>query len=493
MGKTFYAIANLIATGPRRPAILRYALAVLLPLVALGLTLLVTDFERAPFFPIFNLAILLASMYGGTRAGLASVAVSVLLNVLAVPPVLSLSVSPDGAPVRMLVFVAVGCAVSVLIGVIAETQHKLEYERERLSVTLSSIGDGVIVTDVQARVTFLNRVAEEALGWTQQEVMGKPLKSVFRIVNETTRAAVENPVERVLAYGTIQGLANHTLLVRRDGSEIPIDDSAAPIRDTTGQVVGVVLVFRDITVRKETESALLRQEKLATVGRLASTIAHEINNPLASVTNLLYLVERSPGLPPELRQYVEMAQGELSRAAHVARQSLSFYRPLQSNGLVAVEPVVVETLKLYKGRLDAKNIATSWRIDSAAYAVTTASNLRQVLANLISNAVDAMPAGGRFELRVAAINQGNRRFTRITVADNGHGIRPEARARLFEPFFTTKTNTGTGLGLWLSRQIVESDGGRIRLRSTPGVGTVFQILIPGEAAQSATGTEPSQA
>ncbi len=487
MGKNLQAIARIVGSAPNRPAFLRYSAAVVLPVIALGLTLLVADVGHAPFFPIFNVAILLSAIYGGTRAGITTVLVSVLLNLAVLAPKFQFLASPRGSFIRLIVFVIVGIGIAVLLGIIADIQRHLDYERERIQVTLASIGDGVIVTDAEGIVTFMNPVAERATGWKLGRALGRTLTDVFHIVNETTRAEVANPVYKVLERGAIEGLANHTVLVRPDGSEIPIDDSAAPIRDNSGAIAGVVLVFRDITARREAERVLLRQEKLATVGRLASAIAHEINNPLASVTNLLFLLQTSNDLPPKLKEFVDTAQAELSRAAHVAKQSLSFYRPLQSNDLIPVMPIVLETLDLYRSRLEAKKIEVVSRIDPDAHAMTSTSNLRQVLANLVSNSLDAMPPGGRLGLRVTLVQRNGNSRTRITVADSGHGIPPQGQAKLFEPFFTTKMNTGTGLGLWLSKQIVEADGGSIRLRSAPGKGTVFQVQMPGSAAAPAAG------
>ncbi len=472
----------MVAAGAARPVIWQYGIAVLLPLIALPLTGLTFSLERSPFFPLFSLAVVLAAIYGGKNSGFSATAVSALLNVIALPPRFSLRVSDTESLVRVIVFAIVGCVVSVLIGLIGELQATLDVERERLATTLASIGDSVITTDAEGRVTFLNRVAEATSGWTAVEARGTPLEEVFCIVNERTREPVANPVQKVITTGRIAGLANHTVLIRKDKSEIPIDDSAAPIRDNQGNIAGVVLVFRDVSRERQSQAAVIRAEKLASVGRLAASIAHEINNPLEAVSNLLYLIESAPDVSAQSRNWADTAQRELSRAAHVARQTLSFARRTEKRELVPLDALVDEVLALYANRLNGKGVQVLRRYRDHAVAEVSCIDVKQVTANLIANSFDALPAGGTLHLRLTTTHWNGSPRVRLTVADKGNGIAAEHLPHVFEPFFSTKDGTGTGLGLWVIKEIVEGHKGCVHLRSRIGKGTVVTVCWPAMAA-----------
>lgn len=358
------------------------------------------------------------------------------------------------------------------------------YAREQwLNTTLRSIGDAVIACSADGTVSFMNLVAEQLTGWKEHEAKGKTLHEIFPIFNEETRGAVENPVDKVLRLGVVVGLANHTFLVARDGTEICIDDSGAPIRDSSGQMIGVVLVFRDITERRISEGALMRAEKLATAGRLAATVAHEVNNPLEGLTNLIYIARRSDELD-EIRHLLSQAEGELSRIAHITRQSLGFYRETTTPMSFQPASIVREVAEFYSAR--ATNQGVSFIVDAATNreVVGGPGELRQILSNLLLNSLDACNSGSTIRLQVRSAtdprNQSNP-GVRITVADNGSGIPPENLESIFEPFFTTKKDSGTGLGLWVSRELVQKHGGTLRVRSCTArlrSGTLFSIFLP---------------
>jgi PAS domain S-box-containing protein len=252
--------------------------------------------------------------------------------------------------------------------------------------------------------------------------------------------------------------------------------------DEAGKPVRFGGIMADVTERKELEQALIRSEKLASVGRMAATIAHEINNPLAAVMNLLYLVGSDPDLPDSARNYLFTAQQEIERAAHITKQTLGFYREATRPRRVDVRELVEGVLELYAPRLVNRAVKVERRYDESLYVYVIEGELRQVVSNLISNAIDATPElGGR--LKVHAIHttaSAMGRALRITIGDNGSGIAPEVKTRIFEPFFTTKVSVGTGLGLWVTRDIVSRNGGRIRLKSRVGKGSVFSIILPAE-------------
>lgn len=365
-----------------------------------------------------------------------------------------------------------------------EKQRILLAEQEEwLNTTLRSIGDGVIVCDPNGNVVLMNPVAEELTGWGEEEAKGRPLPEIFHIVNERTRATVENPVDKVRRTGNIVALANHTVLIRKDGSECGIDDSASPIRRIRDKIVGVVLVFRDCTERRSSEMALMRAEKLAAAGKLAASIAHEVNNPLEGLTNVLYLANESTSID-EIRQWLMQAQGEVDRLSYITRRTLGFYRENAQSAAYRPADVVEEVLSFYVPEALSKNVQLEAQIRTQQEIFGTPGELRQVLSNLIANSLDAMPHGGVVRLvvrRVTDLRDSTRSGVRITVADNGHGIPRHLLKHIFEPFFTTKQDTGTGLGLWVSKELIEKHGGSLRVHSSIAgavIGTAFSMYLP---------------
>jgi PAS domain S-box-containing protein len=374
-------------------------------------------------------------------------------------------------------------ALLVFGGLLARAMRKSEAasaavleQKEWLDTTLRSIGDAVIATDTSGRVTFLNDVATGLIGYSRREAEGRPLRRVFPIFNEITRQPTEDPVEKVIRTGTVTGLANHTVLCRRDGTEVAIDDSAAPIKNRQGELIGMVLVFRDVTKQREVEAALRNAEKLATAGRFAATIAHEINNPLEAAINSLYLLNGDCGLSGEGRVYLSLAEQELSRVAAVARQTLAFYKDTSSPAPVNVPQLLDEILAIYRRRIETRNIHVVRNYHDHSRFVGSVGEMRQVFSNLILNAIDALPIDGALTLNVSDDNHG-RRAVRIEVEDNGSGIRPDHLTKIFEPFFTTKKDVGTGLGLWSAKTLVEKHDGQLLAECSEGK-TRLIVLLP---------------
>jgi PAS domain S-box-containing protein len=361
------------------------------------------------------------------------------------------------------------------------------YTREQwLNTTLRSIGDAVIVCNPDGNIVFMNGVAEQLTGWKEAEADKLPLSEIFVIRNQRTRAVVENPVEKVRRSGTVVGLANHTILISKDQNEINIDDSAAPIQDKDKQMIGIVLVFRDVSERYSSERALMRAEKLAAAGRLAAAIAHEVNNPLEGLVNLVYLARREDDLG-KIRGHLLGADRELQRIAHITRQSLGFYRETSAASLFRPDVVIREVFDFYSFRAAQAHINLHVNLKTEQKAWGNAGELRQVISNLLANSLDACQAGDAVCVRVRAARSPRDlalEGVRISVADTGSGIASENLNRIFEPFFTTKKDTGTGLGLWVSRELIEKHGGSLDVRSaTTGrsTGTVFTMFLPGSA------------
>ncbi len=269
-----------------------------------------------------------------------------------------------------------------------------------------------------------------------------------------------------------------------DGSMHWVGARGRVIVDEAGQPERMLGVGMDITSNKLAEDALRKSEKLAAAGRLAATIAHEINNPLEAVTNLLYILRLNDHWDDNARTYVAQAEHELARIAHVTRQTLGFYRDATSPHVMDLSKIVEEALALYLPRIQSKNIRLSREYDDTVKVTGLPGEIRQVVSNLVANAIDALPATGALRIRVRhckELNNSHRPGGRIVIADTGSGITPGHRKKLFEPFYTTKQDVGTGLGLWVSREIVQKHGGKITLRSSVAPehsGTVFSIFLP---------------
>jgi len=325
-------------------------------------------------------------------------------------------------------------------------------------------------------------LAEEALNpaeiaaWAA-EIATQPSWSDLPVIVLTVRGAVDRENRKKLQQ--MLPLGNLMLLERPVRPDTFISTVRAALRARLRQCQ-----MRDYMVeRQKAEEALRKSEKLAVTGRLAASISHEINNPLASVTNLLYLISRSSSLE-ESRQYSEIAARELARVSEIVTQTLRFYRESSKPRAVVVTQIVNSALVLYQARLTAASIVVEREFEDCRPIVAVGGELRQLILNLIANAVDAIGIGGKLKIRVADTHQysnGMRAGIRLTIADSGSGIEAEVRKTLFEPFVTTKPDTGTGLGLWVSSEIVRKHNGTIQVKSRakgPCRGTVFSIFLP---------------
>jgi signal transduction histidine kinase len=251
---------------------------------------------------------------------------------------------------------------------------------------------------------------------------------------------------------------------------------------------GVVMVFRDVTDEKRAQEVLRKAEKLAAAGRLAATVAHEINNPLEAVCNLIYIVKNHLSLPEDVVGYLNMAEQELDRVSHITKQTLGFYRDSSEAGPVVLSDVLESVLRLYENKLKTKNIAVEMEFLDCPPVHALEGEVKQLIANLISNAADAVGPGGRIRISMAQAEQC--KGVEIKIADDGPGVAEKHRAQIFEPFFTTKEDVGTGLGLWVSKEIAERHGGKIELdpgRNADLGGAGFTVFLPYQAQLEAAG------
>jgi PAS domain S-box-containing protein len=375
------------------------------------------------------------------------------------------------------------CSISADITERKQAEEALRQSEERWSTTLHSIGDAVIATDANGRIMFINEVAEKLTGWPLSEAQGRDLEEVFNIINEVTRIKPESPVAKAIRLGQVVGLANHTALIRRDGTELPIEDSGAPIRDKDGQVTGVVLVFHDISEKRRAEKALRDSERLAATGKMASTLAHEIHNPLDTVGALLYLINQSPDAPEPVRQHAAMASEEVTRVTQMTRHMLSFQREAKNPVPIKIGDVLDNVIALYERKTESAAIKIEKQVDFEEEFIGLPGEMRQMVANLVGNAIEAIGKNGKIRLHAYASTdwRRGRRGLRVTVADNGPGIPAEVRDKIFDPFFTTKGEAGTGLGLWIISGLIAKNDGLLRLRTITRdgrSGTCFSVFFP---------------
>lgn len=362
--------------------------------------------------------------------------------------------------------------------------QELETEKERLAVTLRSIGDGVITTDTQGLVVLMNKVAEELTGFTCETAAGRPLSEVFNIINENTRKTCENPVDKVLETENVVELANHTALIRVDGSEIVIADSAAPIRDSQSKIIGVVLVFRDITSQYRLETEMQRMQKLESLGLLAGGIAHDFNNLLTAIMGNISLA--GDKLPPDHPAADRLANAEKAtqRATNLTQQLLTFAKggaPIKS--LARVDEVAKEAIDF---ALSGSSIKAEYDVPASLWHVEIdQGQIAQVFNNLTINSIHSTPDGGVIAIRFENISilpdelpgvpSGD--YVKISFKDHGAGIPEEHLSKIFDPYFTTK-DQGHGLGLATVFSILNKHGGYITVDSEVGVGATFFLYLP---------------
>jgi PAS domain S-box-containing protein len=360
-----------------------------------------------------------------------------------------------------------------------ERADELIESRQWLQTTLESVGDALIACNHQRRVELMNPVAQHLTGWTLEDAKGRRLETVFRTIDEETREEVKNLGS--WADPKDPAATNHSLLLSKDGTEYLIDQSAAPIRDAKGEVAGVVLVFRDVTDLRRRDEALMAHEKLAVAGRLSASIAHEIHNPLDSVANLHYLMANETDATL-LQRYLAMAQQELNRTLQISRAMLGLYREPKAPVEVDLRELLESVLLLLDRQLKDQSIAIDRRLGDGVSVQGFPGELRQVFTNLITNAGEASGRGGRVQVLVeSSFPADSRPGALVTITDSGPGVEEAHQAKLFKPFFTTKGEQGTGLGLWVSRGIVEKHGGIIELtNSTDPIfpGAAVRVYLP---------------
>jgi PAS domain S-box-containing protein len=337
--------------------------------------------------------------------------------------------------------------------------------------------DAVISTDMRGVIRSWNRGAERIFEYPSAEVLGKNI-SILALPDQ--QSFLRKQISAALSAGSMQT----ELVTRRKSGEIAnVHLSLSIMRSGMGEPSGVIGVALDITDRKRAEALLRNTERMAAMGRLAATIAHEINNPLESVTNVFYLLSKHAPLDATARAYLSIAEDELKRISHIVKQTLGFYRETERPVPVKLASVLDSVFELYEHRGDRTGVRLERRIDFDPVVLGYPGELRQIFSNLVVNAMEAVGEDGRVVIhahRARDWQHGGREGVRIVVADDGPGISAGNRTHLFEPFFTTKGERGTGLGLWVTLGMVQKHNGNIRVRSVTGLrhGTIFSVFLP---------------
>jgi PAS domain S-box-containing protein len=396
-------------------------------------------------------------------------------------------------------------------------ERELAAQREWFRVTLASIGDAVIATDVQGRVSFMNSVAAQLTGWRVEDALGEPYLKVFNIVNEQTGMAIAGPLERVLAEGTIVGLANHTALIAADGTERPIEDSGAPIRDRDGRILGTVLVFRDASERRradtERRSVAIERERLLEAERAAraeaeranrvkdefvAMVSHELRTPLNAILGWTQLMMQSRADPDVIGRGLDVIARNTRLQAQLISDLLDMSRIVSGKLRLSIEKVELRALledaveSVERAAVE-KNVAIQCELAASSIVAGDPSRIQQIVWNLLWNAIKFTPAGGRVlvRLRQRAAN------AEITIADTGVGIAPELLPSIFDRFqqgnvSITRRFGGLGLGLAIVRHLVDLHGGTIRADSPgEGRGATFTVVLPSSALAPTMGAHDS--
>lgn len=363
------------------------------------------------------------------------------------------------------------------IGEIKRTHEALARSKETLVLAQQCVGIGIWDWNLQTGALTWSDEIRRLHGFAIDTFDGR-YESWMQCIHPEDRHQVHQSITEALLANSEYEIQYRVLFPDKSVHWLEARGKTMFIGDRPVRMLGIAM---DITARKQSEEALRNSEKLAATGRLAASIAHEINNPLAAVTNALYLLRTSFHLPAAPLEYVKTAEAELSRVVHITKQTLGFYREITAPVMTSIPRLLEEVLGAYDHKIEKRHIRVDKQFRGPGHLHGFPGELRQVLSNLILNALEAVPLGGIVSLRIKEAHEQSKCGIRVTVADNGPGIPRANMARLFQPFFSTKDSKGTGLGLWVSHGIVQKHGGSIRVRSSvaaPHHGTCFVIFLP---------------
>ena len=350
------------------------------------------------------------------------------------------------------------------------------HARFQLAAIVDSCDEPIVSKDLNGIVRSWNAAAHKLFGFSQEEMIGQ---SILRIIPPELHHEEDEILRRLRAGERIDHY--ETLRRKKNGETLEVSVTISPIKDGSGRVIGASKIARDISDRRRIERLLIQTEKLAATGRMAATIAHEINNPLEALMNLIYLARQDCPEESEAHRYLLTAEGELERLSHIARQTLGYYRDAGTPEEVYLHELIENVLTVYHSRLINRGIAVETRFNDPRKIVVSKGEMIQVFSNLIANAIDAMSPGGTLRVLIDELSGPTGEGLQAIVQDDGTGIRQENIARIFEPFFTTKGALGTGIGLWVAKELIEQRGGHIEVVTdvdTGKSGTSMKVFIP---------------
>jgi PAS domain S-box-containing protein len=353
-----------------------------------------------------------------------------------------------------------------------------------LAAIVASSEDVIIGKDLNGIITSWNNSAARLFGYTAEEMIGTP---ILRLIPEHLHSDEKTILESIRAGRSVEHF--ETVRLTKDGRLIDVSLTVSPIKDANGQIIGASKILRDVSSRKRLEQSLLQAEKIAATGRMAATIAHEVNNPLEAVINLLFLL-RSKVTDEEGIQYLATAENELGRVAHIAKQTLGYYREHASASLASLEKIAEHALMIYEPRCTAAGITIRRILSTSRKVLLRRGEMMQVISNLVVNAIYAMPTGGTLSVSVCD-TQTPAEGVALTVTDTGVGIASDILPKVFDAFFTTRATVGTGIGLFVAKQFVEGHGGQISIDSVVEPerrGTQVRVFLPARTQYEAPGT-----
>jgi PAS domain S-box-containing protein len=360
-------------------------------------------------------------------------------------------------------------------------RRRLDESRYQLAAIVDSAEDAIISKNLDGIITSWNNGARRLFGYEQEEIVGQ---SILKLIPDSLRHEEEEILRRLRTGQMIEHY--QTTRISKQGEIREVSITVSPIRDAKGEVIGASKIARDVSNQKKVERLAIEAEKIATTGRMAAAIAHEINNPLASVLNLIFLARQPDLSNQEIRSYLETAESELERVSHIARQTLGYYRDTGKPSEVHLKDLMENVLSVYRSKLLAHEIMVETRFTDLRKISVRTGEVVQIFSNVVCNAIDSMPHGGALLIRITRTVRTEGDAIQVVISDTGSGIPREHLDKVFEPFFTTKGNLGTGIGLWVAKQLVERHGGQISISSSTdrgNSGTIVTMTFPFRGAE----------